>query len=234
MRLCASFCILVRIFRWYLQCNRFEQTSMRLSTTFLFLTFWFRTFAQTASDKCELNQRLNSTLKAHIDVISETEYTRLRSIYFKSEKIEQHKLNSDSLEKALVKMYPATFSLKNSCYTFKSFNGQEIKVCKFQGANMKEYSTYEFVGTNCNLILINTGQYESWGNLYVNPNTGEAFSTMGEPIYLNCDYLYSHSSYYGEEEISIVNLNDKRNMVLIYDGWSTVESFAFQRTLFLS
>ena len=201
---------------------------VRLSTSILFLTFGLQTVAQSTIDKCELNQSLKSTINSDIDIITETEYNRLRNIYFKSEKVELHKLNSDSLESALVKTFPNVFSLKDSCYTFKSISGGEIKACKLKGSDEKDYSTYEFVNANCNLIQLSIGVYEGWGNIYVNPNTGEAFYTGGDPIYLNCDYLYSHTNYYGDEEISIVNLRDKKYMILNFDGWYTIESFTFQ------
>ena len=131
--------------------------------------------------------------------------------------------------------YPKLFKLNNSCYTFKGLNDKKFKICKSdQKADIKAYMNYEFKGILCDKALIYFSEYEYWGYLMVDLDTGLAHETMGEPVTWDCVTFISHSNYYGEEEISIFKLSPKKEeLVITIEGWKTEEVKQSNQSYFL-
>ena len=83
------------------------------------------------------------------------------------------------------------------------------------------YQSYKIEGKYCDLILIYTSGYESWGHFTVDPTNGHAFSTLGKPMTHNCKYTLSHSNYYGSEEISIINITSRKQLLIDINNCTT-------------
>jgi hypothetical protein len=46
---------------------------------------------------------------------------------------------------------------------------------------------------------------------------------MKKPITYNCDIIVSYDNYYGEEEISIIDIKSKKQLVIGIEEWYTVD-----------
>ena len=181
-------------------------------------------------DYCKLNERID-TLNSILTVrfIDQQEFKRLADIH--ANKSTPFKtLNSDSLEGYCQQNFIKVFNLKDSAYTFKAWGGYDIKVFK-RITNNKDYENYKFISINCGNVIIYSEAYESWGYLVVDPKTGIASGTLGEPNFIDCSFYYSTSNYYGEEEISVVDLENKKAATLLFNDWQTEQVFNINREL---
>ena len=175
-------------------------------------------------DNCDLIHRtdtFNSTMT--VLSIKEEEFKRFTGLQLrKFDQLED--LNSDSLEKICRQRFPRIFNLEDSSYTFKSWAGHDIKVRK-NISNDKDYEDYKFVNFKCDKVVVYTSAYESWGYLVVDPETGVSSVTLGLPNFIDCSVYYSTSNYYGEEEISLVDMKQKKSATVLFNDWTTEHAF---------
>jgi hypothetical protein len=177
-----------------------------------------------AAHNCNLIKRTDTVNSTMIVLsIEKEEFKRLANLHLR--KVDQLKyLDSDSLETIYQRSFPKIFSLEDSSYSFKSWQGDDIKVRK-NISNDKDYEDYKFVNVKCGKVVIYTSAYESWGFLVVDPETGVSSATLGIPNFIDCSVYYSTSNYYGEEEISIVDMKNKKAATLLFNGWGTEQAF---------
>ena len=135
-------------------------------------------------------------------------------------------------EQNISRMYPEFFKLKDSCYYFKKRLNSNIndhrtilKACNKFGNFDKESLSYKFEGIFFNNVLIEVSGYEYWGYISVSLEDGLAFYTMGKPLSSKGETAISYSNYYGEEEIALTDLENKKQYVIGIEGWRTLESY---------
>lgn len=191
---------------------------------FIFLLLHFTAWAQD----CELIMReFINELSYELDTTDTETY---ESILIEQKMIPITKKSEDYF----LKDYPNIFVKEGLCYYFKTKYGEELKACAIDTASdSKDNHQYEFKGQYCNKSLIFISGYESWGYLSVDLLDGTVFSTMGSPKTSDCKLIYSYSQYYGEEEITIVDVIAKKQLVLIIDSWYTEESKQEANKIFL-
>jgi|TARA_B110000467_G_C18247555_1_gene438359 hypothetical protein len=147
---------------------------------------------------------------------------------FENETSEATENNSVQLstvkEEEFVQKYPSIFMINDNCYSFSCVeNDRKLKAClKTEVEDSKQYQKYSFKGEYCRSALIYITGYESWGYLSVDLNDGTAFYTMGKPMTHDCKFVISHSNYYGEEEISIIELKSEKRLLLTAEAWTTM------------
>jgi len=133
-------------------------------------------------------------------------------------------------ENEFLEKYPEIFKILDSCYYFKTIDGQNYKICKPDSTLFdqeesvnKEHLFYYFRGQYCNYALIEMAGYEFWGYLTIDLSDGNVYYTMRKPISYNCDVIVSYANYYGEEEISIIDTKSKKQLVIGIEGWYTID-----------
>lgn len=151
-----------------------------------------------------------------------------------SKMIEQ-KASSDSIESFLKDTYPNIFYEINGIYTFKLYDGKEVKVQNHRSEDIKENQSYSFIDIKCNMALIKISGYESWGWLCVNLENGLTIFTLGTPNFKDCESIFAADNYYGEAEMTIAYLNEKKQITILYDNWMYVNNFTLgDNTYYLS
>jgi len=139
--------------------------------------------------------------------------------------VEDQKETKPRTESDFVKQYPQIFKKVDKCYNIKGIDRKPYDICEYDSTkDMKERSQYEFKGQYCDFALIYVTGYEWWGYISVDLTNGIGFYTMGIPLTCDCITSFSHSNYYGEEELSFTNMESKNQLVIGIDNWSTVES----------
>jgi len=137
---------------------------------------------------------------------------------------EKQKEIKPRIESDFIKQYPHIFKWENKCYNIKGIDKKIFHICAYDSTkNMKERSQYEFKGQYCDFALIYVSGYEWWGYISVDLNDGIGFYTMDTPLTYDCLTSFSNSNYYGEEEISITNIETKKQLVIGIEGWTTIE-----------
>jgi hypothetical protein len=133
-------------------------------------------------------------------------------------------------ENEFLEKYPDIFKIIDSCYNFNTIDGHDFKVCKFdstifdkEGPVNKGDIFYYFKGQYCNYALIKIAGYEFWGYLTIDLSDGNVYYTMKKPITYNCDIIVSYDNYYSEEEISIIDIKSKKQLVIGIEEWYTVD-----------
>jgi len=191
---------------------------MKIKTNFILIVFFTNSFT-IWSQNCELTTReFISQLAYEIDTLNIDEYENVL--------INQQSISIiEKSEDYFLKKYPNIFIKKDLCYYFKSIDKKELKACSIHSTlEDKENLQYEFKGQYCNNSLIFISGYESWGYISVNLTDGLAFRMSGKPLTSNCNIIYSHTQIYGEEEITIIELDTKKQLGLIIENWYTIDS----------
>lgn len=197
---------------------------MRIIITSIILSLTISLFPQNS----DLNYReINKDLNYKLNIIDSIEYQKVTPT--KQEK----RLNSLS-EQEFIEKYPHLFIKNGNCYDFKAIKNEPIIVCGFDSTkNLKERTNYEFKGQYCDFALIFISGYESRGFISVDLKNGTSFYTMGVPKTIDCETSISHSNYYMEEEIAIINLNTKNSLVLGIEDWTTDETKQIDNEYFI-
>ncbi len=125
--------------------------------------------------------------------------------------------NSDSIEQVLVKKHPKIFNKNGSKFIFKNYKGDDIVV---ENKNSKEdfklFLSYQIIGIFNNHVIINELGYESWNSVMVNLNDGTAYSLADEPIFIKPNLIYAHTPYYGDFDITIIDLDKKTDLSMSF------------------
>ncbi len=194
-----------------------KKNGMRILLTIILMTFIINTYSQKSDfDTREITKELDYELQ----IIDSIEYTNAVA-----KLIEESKINLiPRTENEIVNQYPNIFEKNDKCYEIKRIDKKPISVCNNDSINdIKMRSQYQFKGQYCDFGLIYISGYEWWGYISVDLITGIGFYTMGVPLTLDCKIIFSNSNYYGEEEISFTNMETKKQLVIGFENWTTVE-----------
>ncbi len=188
---------------------------MKIKITFSFLLLIYQfVYAQNCDFKI---RKIKNQIDITYHVIDRKSYEQVKQ----SEKtFERYMAISES---ELCEKYPSIFDLKNSCYSFKTIDGDSLKICN-QDGNIRDFMCYDVESIACNHAIISFSAYEYSGFVSVDLSNQLAFFTMGKPQNLNCKTFFSYANYYLEEEITFTNLKTKKQSILGIEGWRTVET----------
>ncbi len=201
---------------------------MRILLTFIFLlTFIVNTYSQKSNFE---SREIIKELDYELQIIDSIEYTNVNA-----KLVEENKINLiPHSENDLVNEYPNVFKKKDKCYQIKRINKKPISICNNDSIDeIKMRSHYQFKGQYCDFGLIYISGYEWWGYISIDLIDGIGFYTMGFPLTLDCRTLFSHSNYYGEEELSFTNLESKKQLVIGFENWTTLEVKQLEKEYYL-
>ncbi|MDN3722978.1 hypothetical protein QRD02_01165 [Aequorivita sp. SDUM287046] len=165
--------------------------------------------------------------KVHLQKTNESDFEKRKAEDFI--KFEKTK-NSDSLEKAVQKRFPDIFYKKNECYLFFPKNqNEEVIVMNYISPDVKNSSSYTFVSSYKNFILINQQFYEGEGYLVINTTNREVYWFANEPRFINEHRLYSLGDNYGTTDLQVYDFEEDRYMAIEINnlqGFRPRESYA--------
>ena len=171
---------------------------------------------------CDLLPRIKNESKINI-ALSEIS----KEIYEKGKTDIQNKIlefsNSDSIEKVLIKKHPKLFIKKDSSLIFQFKN--DTKIFSNNRVQEKTYSDYSIKGSYQDLIFIVQNFYEDWLTSAINIKTGKVYSFSGKPNFINESLFYSYSNYYGDEDLTIVDVKNEETISLTFSNIEFRDSY---------
>lgn len=179
---------------------------------------------------CDLlpSVRTNSSTSFHMNEIDSSEYN---SKTFKA----PYKLtlfaNSDSIEKIYNEAYPNIFKKTEKGYKFKTIDGRDI-VVENNPNQEKSYSKYEFKAKFKDYVIILMTYYEGGEVVLVDIKTGFAFTMIDKPRFITENLVYSFADYYGDADIQIYNIENRKSIELSFSNLSIVDSYNIANHIF--
>ncbi len=190
---------------------------MRTILTFVLLIILSSTYSQNSDFA---TREIIKQLDYELQIIDSLTFSKVTSEFIE----EKQKEIIPRIESDFVRQYPQIFKKENKCYNIKGMDIKPFYACEYDSTkDIKERSQYEFKGQYCDFALIYVTGYEWWGYISVDLTNGIGFYTMGIPLTCDCITSFSYSNYYGEEELSITNMETKKQLVIGIENWTTIE-----------
>lgn len=193
---------------------------------YLIYTCCFIAISQNSKENdivCDLLPTIKSDSKVNASLreLSKDDYERY--INEKSNEIEFFK-NSDSIENVLISKYPKLF-LKNNKNTLTiNFDGKSKSFINnnIQG---RTFSKYTIKGVFKDYFIIGEEFHESWSCTLINIKTNKFYTLPNNPTFINENLFYGYSNYYGDEELTVIDVINNNKIMLTFSDIYIVNSY---------
>ena len=112
----------------------------------------------------------------------------------------------------------------DSCIKIEHKNNS-ITLCNRKGKNDRTGQLYKVLGSECGYIIFQNGGYEWWRYIIVDEETNEFYILPDQPVFIDCDYVYSQGNYYTEGQFKIIDLADRKHLRFDSFNWSLTTYF---------
>ena len=179
--------------------------------------------SKESNNICDLLPIIRSESKMNISLreFSKGDYER-----YKNENSNEIVLfkNSDSIERVLTTKYPKLFLKENKNVLTVGFDS---KSKSFINNNIqdKTFSKYIIKGMFKDYFIINEEFYEGWSCTLINVKTNKLYTLPSNPIFINENFFYSYSNFYGEEELRVIDVINNNSFLLTFSDVYFISSY---------
>ncbi|MCF8347370.1 MAG: hypothetical protein K9G61_01035 [Bacteroidales bacterium] len=124
--------------------------------------------------------------------------------------------NGDSLEKTLFEKYPDNFKKSENGFDFIDANGNKTKIQKLMPEDIKSRQVYKIKAIISGYILVYVTGYEWWYYQLFDIKRFKQYTLPGAPVFINPDFLYGYTDYYGSGEIKFIDTKNDRDVHLLF------------------
>lgn len=145
----------------------------------------------------------------------------------------QDSLRLDSIVSWLKTTYTSAVIETDTCLILTGFD-KKIELCKRNGPDEKDWSSYEFRDYQRDYIVIGKYGYEIWEYIVFNPKTGNYRFLEHSPLFLDDSIVFCSDNYYGEGGFQIMQLTGKAYFGFESYGWELEECYRVNKMFYFS
>ncbi len=195
--------------------------------TLLFFT-WLQASTLEAQIPFKIREYENTVTGSRIDSI-----TRKQFDFAKIKPYRKHKINSDSLLKAVRLAYPNAIQVTDSCCRLLTAE-KSITVCNNRGAaDPREWTSYRAWAYKRGYLILERGEYEDVQYILFNPSTRKSFSLPATPEFIDNTSVYAAAASYGDGYFLFVDIKAGKYISFITDRWEPREYYASGNYIYL-